>query len=87
MPISIKITLGIVYAVGMVIAYIIFRIWSEFDNNMVELAFAVLFLWPLALCAVIICLIGKLIWKGLDRAAYAVRDAIWRVQEKRGKGS
>lgn len=83
MPISIKIALGIVYAVGMVIAYIIFRIWSEFDNDIVELAIVVSLFWPLALCAVIFWLIGK----GLDRAAYAVQDAIWRVQEKRGKGS
>ena len=73
------------YVVGMVIAYIAFRIWSEFDDDMVEVAFVVLFLWPLALCAVIIWLIAKLIRKGLDRAAYAVRDAIWRVQEKRGR--
>lgn len=83
MPISIKIALGIVYAAGMVIAYIIFRIWSEFDNDIAGLAFVVSLFWPLALCAVIFWLIGK----GLDRAAYAVQDAIWRVQEKRGKGS
>ena len=68
MPISIKIALGIVYAVGMVIAYIIFRIWSEFDNDIVELAIVVSLFWPLALCAVIFWLIGK----RLDRAAYAV---------------
>lgn len=69
----------IVYVVGMVIAYIIFQIWSEFDNDIVELAIVVSLFWPLALCAVIFWLIGK----GLDRAAYAVQDAIWRVQEKR----
>lgn len=73
----------VVYVVGMVIAYIAFRIWSEFDNDMDALAFVVSLFWPFALCGVIIWLIGK----GLDRAAYAVQDAIWKVQEKRGKGS
>lgn len=66
------------YVVGMVIAYIAFRIWSEFDNDIVELAFVVSLFWPFALCAVIFWLIGK----KLDRAAYAVRDAIWRVEKK-----
>ena len=68
----------VVYVVGMVIAYIAFRIWTEFDNDIAELAFVVSLFWPLALCAVIFWLIGK----GLDRAAYAVRDAIWRVEKK-----
>lgn len=83
MTISIKIALGIVYAIGMVIAYIISRIWTEFDNDLLVVPFAISLLWPASLCIAILWLIGK----GLDQIAYAVRDAIWRVQEKRGKGS
>ena len=83
MPISIKIALGIVYVVGMVIAYIFSRIWTEFDDNLPELPFVVSLFWPASLCVVILLLIVK----GLDQIAYAVQDAIWRVQKKRGKGS
>ena len=83
MPISIKIALGIVYAVGMVIAYIISRIRTEFDNDLLGSSLGISLLWPAFLCIAILWLIGK----GLDQIAYAVQDAIWRVQEKRGKGS
>ena len=79
MPISIKIALGIVYAVGMVIAYIISRIWTEFDNDLLGLPFVFSLFWPVSLCIAILWLIGK----GLDQIAYAVQDAIWKVREKR----
>lgn len=79
-----KTALCIAYVIGIVIAYIAFRIWSKFDNDdgMIALAFFVAVFWPIAapivLCVIIVWLIGK----GLDRAAYAVQDAIWRVEKK-----
>ena len=83
-----KTALCIAYVIGIVIAYIAFRIWTDFDNDdgMIALAFFVAVFWlivvPIVLCVIIVWLIGK----GLDRVAVAVRDAILRVKEKRGRG-
>ena len=79
-----KTALCIVYVVGIVVAYVILRVWDEFsdDNTQIGLTFCLAVLWPglvpCSICAIIVVLIGK----GLDRVAYAVRDAIWRVKKK-----
>ena len=79
-----KIALCIAYVIGIVIAYIAFRIWNDFDNDdcMIAMAFFVAVFWPIAVPIVLFVIIVWLIGKGLDRAAYAVRDAIWRVEKK-----
>lgn len=83
-----KTALCIAYVIGIVIAYIAFRIWIDFDNDdeMIALAFFVSVFWPIVapivLCVIIVWLIGK----GLDRVAVAVRDAILRAKEKMGRG-
>ena len=68
----------VVYVVGFFISYVLVRIYNDFDDEDAEIGMAILMalLWPAVvpfiLCAWVIIMIGKL----LDRAAFAVRDAI-----------
>jgi len=84
-----KTALCIVYVIGIAVAYFIFRVWDEFsdDNTLIGLTFCLAVLWPglvpVGICAIVVVLIGK----GLDRGAVAVRDAMLRAKEKRGRRS
>lgn len=83
-----KTALCIAYVIGIVVAYVILRVWDQFsdDNTQIGLTFCLAVLWPglvpCGICAIVVVLIGK----GLDRGAVAVRDAILRAKEKRGRG-